>query len=142
MKTGFEIKSDEDYLHILLEPDFGCDRHDLEALWKAIEEFPPKENQMVLVETAGPGNGDNNGCRRNIYITEIYAAASRAPAVGIRRLAIKLDGFEPDEMSEFFQLVATNRGTNVEFFSESCEALDWLLQRPYSSKSKTVNQNK
>jgi hypothetical protein len=41
-------------------------------------------------------------------------------------MACYFEGYQPDELTEFFKTVVRNRGASIEFFSDREEAMQWL----------------
>ena len=54
------------------------------------------------------------------------SGAQAAESIPGMTLAIFVDHYAPDEITQFFKNVAYNRGAHIEFFNDKKKALAWL----------------
>ena len=107
------------YLHITHPDNFVILSNDIVRLWSNLAAACRTYNcNLVLNE----GNIDFSQLRA----FDSYHAGSQAGEINGLRMACLFTGFQPDEKSEFFKMVAGNRGAKVEFFNDKTEALKWL----------------
>jgi len=117
--NGVVIAFRGDYLHITHPDNFVLLPEDIEGLWHNLAEACKNHNcSRVLNE----GNLDFS----KVKAYDSYHAGSQAGEIRGLRMACLFPNHQPDERSEFFKMVAANRGANVEFFSARAEALKWL----------------
>ena len=65
---------------------------------------------------------------RRLKTLETFASAMQAAETGACKIAFVLEAGIPDAFNEFFDLVASNRGLQVKYFTEKCAACEWLLK--------------
>jgi len=54
------------------------------------------------------------------------SGAQAAESIPGMTLAICIDDYTPDDITQFFKNVAYNRGARIEFFNDKKKALAWL----------------
>jgi hypothetical protein len=117
--NGVVITFHDGYLHITHPENFVVLSEEIEGLWQNLAEACRAFGcNRVLNE----GNVDLS----KLKSYDTYIAGSQAGGIRGLRMACLFYGFEPDEQSEFFKTVASNRGAKVEFFRDRAEALKWL----------------
>jgi hypothetical protein len=99
---------------IVLSPQLG------DVMWPEIEKACRQhECRKVLVEATIES--------RNLDTIAVFDAGITVSELSPRPIiAFCFRGREPDELTEFFETVAKNRGVNVEFFSDCDSAEKWL----------------
>ncbi len=117
--TDFEITFRGSYVHILLADIYEITPPGVEKMWQATIEACRKYNcNKVLSE--------GNIHARKLKAWDAYSSGSQASEVPGLRHACLFYNYQPDDMSEFFKTVSSNRGTSIEFFKVKSEALKWL----------------
>ena len=116
---GVVITFQDGYLHITHPVNFVVQPQDIEGLWanlfKACQKF---DCRKILNE----GHLDLSRLRA----FDSYNAGSQAGEIVGLRMACLFHGYTLDEKGEFFQMVASNRGSTIKFFTDKTEALKWL----------------
>ena len=118
-KNDFEIAFHGDYLHVLHPDNFEISPETNQKIWQAIN-AACKNHKCLRVLSEGKIN------QRKMKTWNAHESGSQAGGIRGLRLACLFYGYEPDEMSEFFQTVSANRGVKVEFFTDKSAALEWL----------------
>lgn len=108
------------YLLIRCSPGYVFDRASNERLWAAIGEHRDQTgvNAVLIV-----GGGVERRMTTEDALESALAGARLAPGIA---MAVCLDGYQPDSLTEFFINAARNRGVKVQFFGDLAEALHWL----------------
>ena len=121
MSSDFTLTLHSDYLEVNQSPDFVITPESVGRVWKAvIDAYNEHGCRRVLVE--GPVLG------RKMEMMDAYESGSildKGKLYGLR-VAFCLQGYHPDQISEFFTTVAKNRGFLIRFFEDKTEALQWL----------------
>jgi hypothetical protein len=116
---GVEISFRDGYLHITHPDNFVLLPEDIDVLWMNLTGFCRQYDcRRILNE----GRIDLSHLRA----FDSYNAGSQAGEIEGLRMACLFHGYVPDEKAAFFQTVASNRGSKVEFFTDRAEALKWL----------------
>lgn len=119
LSTDFEIIFRGSYIHILLAENYEITPQGVEKMWKATNEACQTYNcKKVLSE--------GNIHSRKLKAWDAYSSGSQSSEVPGLRHACLFYNYQPDDMSEFFKTVSSNRGTSIEFFKDKAEALKWL----------------
>ncbi len=115
----FVITFREGYLHITHPASFVVLPEYIESLWANLFEACRKYNcNRILNE----GHLDFSKLRA----FDSYSAGSQAGEIVGLRMACLFQDYTLDEKGAFFQMVASNRGSTIEFFTDKTEALKWL----------------
>jgi hypothetical protein len=120
MSTDFTIEFRLTYLHIQNAPDYEITPESANRRWTALASACATFNcKRVLWE--------GKVAARRLTVPEVYNSAKQLAdiAPGLK-LACCLEGHTPDELSEFYKSVASNRGAQIQFFSNREDALKWL----------------
>ena len=120
MKFNYSVDLHDDHVHIvhhepiILSPELG------NVMWPELENACRQhDRRKVLVEATVEA--------RNVDTTDVFDAGSAVAELSPRPvIAFCFLGREPDELTEFFETVAKNRGVNVEFFTDRERAEKWL----------------
>lgn len=108
-----------EYLHITHPDNFVLLPEELNKLWQNLAAACKIHDcRRVLNE----GNLDFS----KIRAYDAYNSGSQAGEIRGLRMACLFPNYEPDEQSEFFKTVASNRGATIELFTDRAEALKWL----------------
>jgi len=109
----------DEYIHISHPDNFVILPEAIEGLWQNLAEACKAFGcNRVLNE----GSVDLSRLRD----FDTYNAGTQAGLIRGLRMACLFPNYVPDEQSEFFKMVASNRGAKVEFFNDRAEALEWL----------------
>ena len=102
---------------IVINPELG------DRMWPEIEKACRQHAcNKVLVEATVEA--------RNVDTIDVFEAGTTVADLSPRPiLAFCFHGREPDELTEFFETVARNRGVNVEFFTDCDSAKRWLASQ-------------
>lgn len=107
------------YLHVKLPPDYKITPESVAKLWAIIGSACQKyDRNRVLVE--------GTIASRKMTAGDAYYSGKKAGGIAHLRLACLFYGYSPDETTDFFKIVALNRGVLVEFFTDRTKALQWL----------------
>jgi hypothetical protein len=120
MSTDFTLEFRGNCVHVRLAADYEITPEGMARHWSALIAFSKEHNcTRVLSEGINP--------RGRMGTTDAYDSATQAAAGGlISKVACFWEGYVPDELTRFFETVASNRGLSVRFFSTRTEALRWL----------------
>jgi hypothetical protein len=120
MPSAFTLEIREGYLYLNLEPGFEFTPESTTRVWTAIGESCREHGlRKALVE------GDN--VQRRISTLDSFDVASLiARLLPGLSVAFCFRGYVPDDQSQFFRIVAMNRGVRSQFFQDLNAALDWL----------------
>ena len=119
MRRNFSVEFQDDHIRVELRPDFKVTPKNQDEFWKAIRTLCEEhDSRRVLVEGFVPAG------ERETH--EVIDAGQRTAAVPDLWLAFHLEGFEPSDRSELFEVIARQSGVRVKFFSNRERALNWL----------------
>lgn len=120
MSTDFTIEFRGNYILVRHAPGFEINSQSSAKLWSALAVECKTYNCRRVLREGKPG-------RRKMNWLAAYDSAVLATNViwGLR-VACCFENYAADEMTEFFKTVASNRGVEIEFFSDRQEALRWL----------------
>ncbi len=105
---------------VSLGADYQVTTEQTAKFWAAIEEACVlNESHRVLVEGYVPN-------RHELQASQIVDSGMQAAAVPRLWLALCLEDFEPDDLSELFKTIAATRGVHIKFFSDRDRAVNWL----------------
>ena len=121
MSTSFTLDFLDDYIRIQHPEDYEITPESQQQLWVAIGEACDKYNcWRVLAESSAPP-------KRNMSQVDAFRSAGQAAKASRQlRVALVLQGYCPDETTEFFMNSAYNMGVRIEFFTDREEAMKWL----------------
>ena len=130
MNTKFSIQFCGTYLHVQLDQGFEICPESMTNLWEALAEASRLYNcRYVYSEGLMPN-------RRMNMAGAFVSGDLLSQSVAGLKMACYFEGYEADELTEFFKVVARNRGTLVDFFSTREEAYLWLgVRLPDDQKS-------
>jgi hypothetical protein len=119
MDKGPKIEFRGDHIHIEIGSDLRVDSVDADEYWSKLRAICDEHGtRRVLVEGIAPKG--EFGCR------DIVEAGLRTAKVPNLWLAYSLEGYEPTEQSELYEVIAGSHGIRVKFFTDSGSALKWL----------------
>jgi hypothetical protein len=127
MCTNFTIEFRGDYIYVRHASDFEFTPEYTASFWSALgDECQTYNCRHVLRE--------GRFSLRKMNLLEAYNSAIQAANVisGLRVACCFKDHTE-DEMTKFFKMAASNRGVEIEFFSDCQAALFWLGVENYQS---------
>jgi hypothetical protein len=119
LSTDFELFFRGSYIHILLAENYEITPAGVEKMWKATAEACRKYNCSKVLS-------EGNIHSRKLKAWDAYSSGSQASEIPAARHACLFYNYQPDDMSEFFKTVSSNRGITIEFFKNKDEALKWL----------------
>ena len=121
MSTSFTLDFQSNYIRIQHPEDYEITPESQQQLWGAIGEACEKYNcWCVLAESPTPP-------KRNMNQVDAFRSAGQAAKISSKlRLALVLQGYNPDETTEFFINAAYNAGVRIELFPDREEAITWL----------------
>jgi len=120
MSTDFRLTPHADHIHVELAPDYEIKPDGTTQLTLAIADVCTRQGQRrVLIE--------GTIARRNMGTMDSFGAGSLMGSMlpGIS-LACCFYGYAPDQQTQFFKDVTSNRGLRIEFFASRDAALRWL----------------
>jgi hypothetical protein len=116
---GVEITFRQGYVHITHPENFVVLPADLDTLWMNVANACRiYDCNRVLNE----GRVDFSHLR----VFDSYNAGYQAGEIRGLRMACLFYDHTPDEKTEFFITVASNRGAIIKYFNDRAEALKWL----------------
>ena len=121
MGTDFSISVEQGYIRVTTVPDYDITLEGLLAQYEAIGKACKEHGyNKVLVE--------GQRIVRRLSSMDVFRSGSAFADMHLYGLWIALcyPGYEPDEITQFFQTVAKNRGINFAFFHSTEDALQWL----------------
>lgn len=120
MSADYSLEYLRDYIHIQHGENFEITPERMEKFWNELAEACEKYDcRRVLAEGIAP--------KRKMDMMSAYKSGTRASQTSPRlTLACCFPGYKTDEITEFFKIVAENRGVRVEFFVRREDALRWL----------------
>jgi hypothetical protein len=121
MSSTFTLDFLSNYISIRHPVDYEITPESQQQLWVAIGRACNKYKcWRVLAESSAPP-------KRNMTQVDAFRSATQAAkASSGLRLAIVLQGYNPDEITEFFINSAYNAGVRIEFFADREDAIKWL----------------
>jgi hypothetical protein len=120
MSTDFSIEFHGDYIHVLHSPGFEVTPQSTAKLWAALAaECKTYNCRRVLRE-------GKLGQRKMNWVTAYDSAVQATNVIRGLRIACCFENHTADEMTDFFKMVASNRGVDIDFFPNRHEALRWL----------------
>ena len=120
MNTNFTMEFCGTYIHVRLTPGYEISSESMYRLWTDLAGFSRAYAcRRVLAEGLMPS-------RRMNMAGAFISGEQISQSVSGLLMACYFNGYQADELTEFFKTVARNRGTCVEFFSDREEALRWL----------------
>ena len=127
MSTNFTIEFRGDYIHVRHAPDFEITPKSSVKLWSALAEKCKTFNCRRVFR-------EGKLRHRKMNWLEAYDTAIQAANyVAGLRVACCFENYEKDELTEFYKTAASNRGVEIEFFSDRQKALRWLGVENYES---------
>jgi hypothetical protein len=123
MSNDFTLEFCEYFINVNHPAKYEITPEGLSRLWKAIGDACKRHNcRRVLSEAQTPPE-------RRLGTTAAFLSAEDAiTSVPGLIMACFFRGYKADDTTEFFKMVAHNRGARIEFFSNREEALEWLSQ--------------
>ena len=120
MTKDFVLDFQGDYFHIKNNGNNKITLENMKKLWKTLAEECRTHNcHRVLSEGEIFSNEKS--------LSEVYQlASSAAEAIPLLRIAFFIEGYVPNDLIKFFELVASNRDITVKFFPNRNEAIHWL----------------
>jgi hypothetical protein len=120
MSTDFTIELRDSYIHIQNAPDYEITPEGTEKMWMALAAACQKHNCLRAL-------AEGRIASREMSMKKAFESGEYiAKTIPGLKFACCLEGYTADIVTDFFKLVATNRGAEVEFFSDRAEALRWL----------------
>lgn len=120
MSSDFSLEFKERYIHLIHAPDYEISPESNDILWAELAKACRKY-KCLKVLTEG-----SNQKRRITSMDAYQSGAQAAESIPGMTLAICIDDYTPDEITQFFKNVAYNRGARIEFFNDKKKALAWL----------------
>lgn len=120
MSKDFTIEFFDNFIYVRHATRFEISPKDTAQLWSALAVGCSTYNcRRVLIE------GKLDWRKGNLLAA--YSSATQAMNIiqGLR-VACFFENYTEDELTEFFKMAASNRGINIEFFSDRQRALCWL----------------
>jgi hypothetical protein len=120
MNKNFTTEFCGEYISVRHAEGFEITSKSAKKVWLTLADECKAHNcRRVLREGAPSG--------RNMTWLEVYNSAVQAAKLvpGIR-VAYCFENYTEDELTRFFKIVTSNRGVEIEFFSDRREALRWL----------------
>jgi hypothetical protein len=120
MITNYTIEFRGDHIYVFHEEEFELSRELTDFMWSEIARACGKHHcSKVFIEAPAP--------RRDLDTAGAFESGARLAAIAPRlSVAICFHGYQTDDLTEFFETVARNRGVNVGFFDDAEAALTWL----------------
>ena len=130
MSTDFTLEYRGDYLLVTHPPGYEITPEGMRRFWAAIAVASRTYDcRRVLAE--------GEVVRRKLKTTDaLHSGVQASESVMGLTMAVCFEGYEPDEMTEFFVNVAANRGARVRFFSDREQAMAWLGVREEATGSR------
>lgn len=120
MSTDFTIEFRGDYIYVRHAADFEITPESTAKLWSALaEECGAYNCRRVLRE-------GKFSLRKMNWLSAYDSAIQAANVIPGLRVACCFENYVEDELTKFFKMAASNRGVDIEFFSDRQEALCWL----------------
>ncbi len=119
LSTDFEIIFRGSYIHVLLAKNYEITPQGLEKIWKATAAACEKHNCSKVLS-------EGNIHSRKLKAWDAYSSGSQASEIPGLRHACLFYNYKPDDITEFFKTVTSNRGSYIEFFTDKAKALEWL----------------
>lgn len=120
MSSDFSLEFKERYIHLIHAPDYEISPESNDILWAELAKACRKY-KCLKVLTEG-----SNQKRRITSMDAYQSGAQAAESIPGMTLAICIDDYTPDDITQFFKNVAYNRGARIEFFNDKKKALAWL----------------
>lgn len=120
MSKGFTIESHSNYIHISFPPGTEITRESMGATCDQLTEICKEKGCFrVILEAPSP--------KRKLDTTGAFESGTRLARIGSGlAVAMVFYDYQTDELTEFFKMVALNRGVRVEYFTDVEKALEWL----------------
>ena len=119
LSTDFEIIFRGSYIHVRLADNFEINPASLEKIWNATAE-------ACQIYACNKVLSEGNIRSRKLKAWDAYSSGSKASEITGLRHACLFYNYQPDDLTEFFKTVSSNRGTYIEFFTDKAKALKWL----------------
>ena len=127
MNTNFTIEFRGDYIYVRHGSDFEITPESAASLWSALSDKCKSFNcRRVLRE-------GRISLRKMNWLAAYNSAIQAANVIPGLRVACCFKNYDEDELTKFFKTAASNRGVEIEFFSDCKEALYWLGVENYKS---------
>ncbi len=120
MSSDFSVQFNGSYIHLIHAPNYEISPESNDILWAELAKACRKY-KCLKVLTEG-----SNQKRRITSMDAYQSGAQAAESIPGMTLAICIDDYTPDEITQFFKNVAYNRGARIEFFNDKKKALAWL----------------
>ena len=128
MNTNFTMEFCGAYIHVRLTSGYEISSESMYRLWTDLAEFIRMYKcHRVLSEGLMPS-------RRMNMAGAFISGEQISQSVSGLLMACYFEGYQPDELTEFFKTVARNRGASIEFFSDREKAFQWLGILPYGEQ--------
>ncbi|MEP6903693.1 MAG: hypothetical protein ABJA66_18365 [Actinomycetota bacterium] len=120
MNTDFTLEFRRNHIHVQYSPGYEVTLQGTTDLWKAISDFCHTHNcNCILIE------GTVDAWKMNT--ADVYEMGIEASNIIYKaKIALCFVNCTENDLTEFFQLVAGNRGTQIKSFSDRHEAMQWL----------------
>lgn len=119
MKRRFDVEFREDHIHVKVKPDFKVEPEEQEEFWRVLRELGVEhDSRRVLIEDFVPMSEHDPEM--------IIDAGMRTSVIPNMWLAFCLKGYEINERSELFEVIAAQHHVRAKFFSDTEAALRWL----------------
>jgi hypothetical protein len=120
MITNYTIEFRVDHIYVFHAEEFELSRELTDFMWSEIARACEKYHcYKVLIEAPAPN--------RDLDTAGAFESGARLSEIAPRlSVAICFHGYKTDDLTEFFETVARNRGVNVGFFDDAAAALTWL----------------
>jgi len=119
VSTDFELTFRGSYIHIKLAENYEITPQGLAKIWEAVAEAAQKYDcKKVLSE--------GNIHSRRLKAWDAFGSGEQASEIPGMRHACLFYNYRPDDITEFFKTVSSNRGSYIEFFNDKAAALKWL----------------
>lgn len=119
MSSQISIEFRGSFLHVRLPQGFEITPQKMAVLWLTIgDACQVYDSKQVLVE--------GKVASRQMTVADVYESGKGIADIPRLRLACLFYDYISDETTDFFKMVAANRGAKVEFFIDRKEALRWL----------------
>ena len=119
LSTDFEITFRGSYIHVRLADNFVINPAGLEKVWRAIAE-------ACQTYACSKVLSEGNIRLRKLQAWDAFNSGTQASEITGLRHACLFYNYKPDDLTEFFKTVASNRGIYIEFFTDKTKALEWL----------------
>jgi hypothetical protein len=119
LSTDFEINFRGSYIHVLPAKNNEISPEGLLRVWNAIAAACQnyKCNKFL---------SEGNLHSRRLKDWDAFGSGTQASEIPGLRQASLFYNYTPDDLTEFFKTVTSNRGTLVEFFTDKAAALKWF----------------